>query len=114
MNEMNEIITVMQQKEKQAGEGAEKFEEEQKVASSRSAPSGVPSEGGEGGEHMERLKLRVYQLEKDKLELNSSHNQEVRSRGTKQVLRGITSPNVHNTSSTLSLCDVSCVGCRLS
>lgn len=112
---MNEIITVMQRKQKQAGEGAEKFEEEregeeQKVASSRSAPS----EGGEGGEHMERLKWRVYQLEKDKLELTSSHNQEVRSSRTKQMLRGITSPHVHNTSSTLSLCYVSCAGCRLS
>lgn len=94
---MNEIIGVMQRKQKQAGEGAEKLEEEQggeeqKVASSRKAPA----EGGEGGEHLERLKWRVYQLEKDKLELTSSHNQEVRSRRTKQVLRGITSPNVHN------------------
>lgn len=85
---MNEIITVMQRKQKQAGEGAEKFEEEpgreeQKVASSRKAPS----EGDQGGEHLERLKWRVYQLEKDKLELTSSHNQEVRSRKTKQVLR---------------------------
>lgn len=105
---MHEIITVMQRKQKQAGEGAEKFEEEQKVASSRK----VQSEGDEGGEHLERLKWRVYQLEKDKLELTSSHNQEVRSRRTKQVLRA--SPNVHNISSTLSLCDVSCAGCRLS
>lgn len=112
---MNEIITIMQRKQKQAGQGAEKFEEErggeeQNVASSRKPPS----EGGEGEEHLERLKWRVYQLEKAKLELTSSHNQEVRSRRTKQVLRGITSLNVHNILSTLCLCDVSCAGCRLS
>uniref|UniRef100_UPI0037E8D01B coiled-coil domain-containing protein 171 n=1 Tax=Semicossyphus pulcher TaxID=241346 RepID=UPI0037E8D01B len=35
------------------------------------------SEGGEGGEQSDRLRRRVHQLEKEKLELTSSHNQEL-------------------------------------
>lgn len=41
--------------------------------------SGRPSsEGGDGGEDSGGLRRRVHQLEKDKLEMTSSHNQEVR------------------------------------
>ncbi|XP_074480289.1 uncharacterized protein ccdc171 [Sebastes fasciatus] len=77
---LNVIITAMQQKEKQAGEEEEERDEgrgrerrsEREVRSGRTA-----SEGGEGGERSERLRWRVHQLEKEKLELTSSHNQEL-------------------------------------
>ncbi|XP_041821691.1 LOW QUALITY PROTEIN: coiled-coil domain-containing protein 171-like, partial [Chelmon rostratus] len=45
---------------------------EREERSSRAA-----SEGGEGGEHSGRLRWRVHQLEREKLELTSSHNQEL-------------------------------------
>ncbi|KAI3375821.1 hypothetical protein L3Q82_003749 [Scortum barcoo] len=86
--QLKEIISTMQHKQKQAGERgrrAEREEEEEdedrgrgdaggrkEVRSKRSA-----SEGGEGGERAGRLRWRVHQLEKEKLQLTSVHNQEV-------------------------------------
>lgn len=90
----------MQQKEKQAGEGGRRAEREGKEdevggrrgGRDRSQGDGgrrrereerssrAASEGGEGGEHSGRLRWRVHQLEREKLELTSSHNQEVRSK----------------------------------
>ncbi|XP_072232835.1 coiled-coil domain-containing protein 171-like [Leuresthes tenuis] len=84
----NKIISVMQHREKQAGgrraarkedkEGrgsqgdAERGREKERGGGGRRAAS----EGGEGGEEMSRLRWRLTQLEKEKLELTSSHNQE--------------------------------------
>lgn len=96
---MKEIINTMQQKHKQAGERggrAEKvsLEDEEEQGTDRGQGDGgrrrgekedrsrgATSEGGEGGKQPGRLRQRVHQLEKEKLELTSSHNQEVRSKG---------------------------------
>lgn len=102
---LKEIVAAMQQKRSQAGErggraerDGEEDEEEQgkdrsrgdggrrrreKEARSRRATS----EGGEGGEQSGRLRWRVHQLEKEKLELTSSHNQEVRNKELCQWFR---------------------------
>nr|XP_046236006.1 coiled-coil domain-containing protein 171-like [Scatophagus argus] len=74
------IIASMQRKEKQAGEkdeqrgrGRDKSEGEEgrrRQVKSRRATS-------EGGEQTGRLRWRINQLEKEKLELTSSHNQEL-------------------------------------
>lgn len=86
---LKEIVAAMQQKQNQAGE---EDEEEEERGKDRSQGDGgrrrgekearsrrVTSEGGEGGEQSGRLRWRVHQLEKEKLELTSSHNQEVRN-----------------------------------
>lgn len=90
----------MQHKEKQAGERGrraeregEEEEEERERGRGRDRSRGdgggrkekdvrskrAASEGGEGGEQSGRLRWRVHQLEKEKLELTSGHNQEVRN-----------------------------------
>lgn len=94
---MKEIISTMQQKHKRAGERggrAEKvgLEDEEEQGRDRGQGDGgrrrrekeersrgATLEEGEGGKHPGRLRQRVHQLEKEKLELTSSHNQEVRS-----------------------------------
>lgn len=70
----------MQQKEKKAGErgrreGKEGEEGRRKEVRSRK----TASEGEEGGDLEEKRRRRVHQLEKEKLELSSKHNQEVRN-----------------------------------
>lgn len=89
----------MQQKEKQAGgrgsreETREEDEEEPETGRGRDRSRG---DGGkrrekevrsrraasEGGEQSGKLRWRVHHLEKEKLELTSSHNQEVRNKIT--------------------------------
>lgn len=91
----------MQQKEKQAGEGGRRAEEEEpgrggggrdrsrgdggRRREREERSSRAASEGGEGGEQSGRLRWRVHQLEREKLELTSSHNQEVRSKEKKKI-----------------------------
>ncbi|XP_026224994.1 coiled-coil domain-containing protein 171 [Anabas testudineus] len=104
MARLNELITTMQQKEKQAGdrgrraerEGNEDEDEEEKELSRerrRYISSGgggrrreterdgtgrrAASEGRDRSKNSESLRWRVNQLEKEKLELVSSHNQEL-------------------------------------
>ncbi|KAM4536511.1 uncharacterized protein ccdc171 [Odontesthes bonariensis] len=86
----NKIISVMQHREKQAGgrRAARKEGEDEEGRGSRGDTergrekerSGggrrAASEGGEGGEETRRLRWRLTQLEKEKLQLTSSHNQE--------------------------------------
>ncbi|KAM6894633.1 coiled-coil domain-containing protein 171 [Lycodopsis pacificus] len=82
----------MQQKEKQTGETGSREEDEREKkgrwrdrrdrgGDRRGEREGrsrrAASEGGEGGDRSGRLRRRVHQLEKDRLELTSSHNQEV-------------------------------------
>lgn len=86
-NRVNEIVNAMQRKQKQA----EKITEEQRGDGKQARSSRQLSEGSEGGEGEEKLRWRVHLLEKEKLELASSHNQEVRSSRTMHV---ITSPKM--------------------
>ncbi|XP_070849134.1 coiled-coil domain-containing protein 171 [Chaetodon trifascialis] len=92
---LKEIIASMQQKEEQAGEGGRRAEREGEEEEERRRGGGRDRsrgdggrrrereerssrpalKGGEGGEHSRRL--RVHQLEREKLELTSSHNQEL-------------------------------------
>ncbi|KAM7376891.1 hypothetical protein PAMA_013590 [Pampus argenteus] len=87
---LKEIITVMHQKEKQAGDrgggagkgvGDEEEEERERERGKDRSRGGrrrrTASEGGGGSEESGRLRWRVSQLEKEKLELTSSHNQEL-------------------------------------
>lgn len=103
---LKEIVAAMQQKQSQAGErggragrDGEEDEEEEERGKDRSRGDGgrrtgekgarsrrATSEGGEGGEQSGRLRWRVHQLEKEKLELTSSHNQEVRNTSEHQEL----------------------------
>lgn len=89
----------MQQKEKQAGERGRCAEQDDDPGRHRSrgeggrkmgekeVRSGRPSsEGGDEGQDSEGLRLRVHQLEKDKLEVTSSHNQEVRDQENSPTL----------------------------
>ncbi len=96
----------MQHKEKQAGERGrraemeEEEEEEDERGRGRDKSRGdgggrkekearskrAASEGGEGGEQSRRLRWRVHQLEKEKLELTSGHNQEVGNKDLVQRL----------------------------
>lgn len=92
---MKEIINTMQQKHKQAGERggrAAKDGEEQgndrgqgdggrRRGEKEDRSRGATLEEGERSKQPGRLRQRVHQLEKEKLELTSSHNQEVRSKG---------------------------------
>lgn len=86
------IITTSHEKEKQAGErGRREGREEEERGRDRSRGEGgrrrarearsrrAASVGAEGGEESERLRWRANQLEKEKLELTASHNQEVRA-----------------------------------
>lgn len=72
----------MQQKPKTA----EKIKEEQRGDGKQARHSRQLSEGSEGGEGEEKLRWRVHWLEKEKLELTTSHNQEVRSSRAMQVI----------------------------
>lgn len=72
---MDEIVNVMQQKQKQA----EKIKGEQRGDGKEAMSSKKLPQGSEGGEGEEKLRWRVHLLEKEKLELTSRHNQEVRS-----------------------------------
>ncbi|XP_038587042.1 coiled-coil domain-containing protein 171-like [Micropterus salmoides] len=94
---LKEIPAIRQQKENQAGErgrraereGVEDEERDRAAERDRSRGDGgrrrerearsrrAASEGGEEGEQSERLRWRVHQLEKEKLGLTSSHNQEL-------------------------------------
>lgn len=79
---MNKIVTAMHRKQKHA----EKTKDEQKgggmeARSRRQLPEGDEREDGE-----ERLRWKVHHLEKEKLELTSSHNQEVKSSRTMRVI----------------------------
>lgn len=98
-NRLKEIINTMQRKHRQAGERggrAEKVgpQDEEERGNDRGQGDGgrrrrekedrsrgATSEEGEGGKQPGKLRQRVHQLEKEKLELTSSHNQEVRSKG---------------------------------
>ncbi|XP_036968760.1 coiled-coil domain-containing protein 171 [Acanthopagrus latus] len=83
------ILTTSHQKEKQAGaRGRREGREEEERGRNRSRGDGgrrarearsrrAASVGGEGGEESERLRWRANQLEKEKLELTASHNQEL-------------------------------------
>lgn len=103
---LKNLITDMQQKEKQAGDGGRRVEREGKQDEgdealgrerSRYLSSGgrrrererdgtgrrAASEGRDRTNDSESLRWRMNQLEKEKLELASSHNQEVRIKGLK-------------------------------
>lgn len=79
---MNEFVNAMQRKQKQA----EKITEEQRGDGKQARSSRQLSEGSEGGEGEEKLRWRVHLLEKEKLEMTSSHNQEVRGSRTMHLI----------------------------
>ncbi|XP_078020537.1 uncharacterized protein ccdc171 [Epinephelus lanceolatus] len=79
---LKEVVATKQQKDKQAGE--REGEEDEGRGRDRSRGVGgrrrsrrAASEGGEGGEESGKLRWRVHQLEKERLELTSGHNQEL-------------------------------------
>ncbi|XP_044040414.1 coiled-coil domain-containing protein 171-like [Siniperca chuatsi] len=98
---LRETVTTRQQKGRQAGERGRRAEREGEEDEGPEAGGGggggrdrsrghggrrrerevrsrrAASEGGEDGEQSERLRWRVHQLEKEKLGLTSSHNQEL-------------------------------------
>ncbi|KAM7366641.1 hypothetical protein PAMP_016062 [Pampus punctatissimus] len=88
---LKDIITAMHQKEKQAGDrigggagkgAGDEEEEERERERGRDRSRGgrrrrAAAEGGGSSEESGRLRWRVSQLEKEKLELTSSHNQEL-------------------------------------
>lgn len=82
---MNEIVNAMQRKQKRG----EKIPEEQRGDGKQARSSRQLSEGSEGGEGEEKLRWRVHLLEKEKLELTSSHNQQVRSSRTMHLTKDV-------------------------
>ena len=77
-----EIITDMKPRDKQTGGGEEsEDEDEERRRGRRRVVRGrrAASEGREWSEETGRLRWRINELEKEKLELTSTHNQEVRN-----------------------------------
>ncbi|XP_034424677.1 coiled-coil domain-containing protein 171-like [Hippoglossus hippoglossus] len=75
-----EIITDMKQRDKQTGGGEEsEDEDEERRRGRRRVVRGrrAASEGREWSEETGRLRWRINELEKEKLELTSTHNQEL-------------------------------------
>lgn len=81
-NRINRIVTDMLRKQRRA----EKTKEEQRNNGKESRSRRQLSEENERGDEEEKLRWKVHLLEKDKLELTSSHNQEVKSSRTMHVM----------------------------
>lgn len=81
-NRLNEIVTIMHRKQKQA----ENNKEEQRSGGKKMSSRSQLLEGNEREDGEEKLRWKVHLLEKEKLELTSSHNQEVKSCRTMHVV----------------------------